>query len=193
MNILEIIKTPYNAFLNWRDFNIFKKKIGSFAKGSKLVIFDIDNTITCTWPSLLVTYPNEKSRVLSLAVNLNCLSYLKEKISNENYKVFFLSHRSFKIKHNTIDWLTSVLDFDTNEKVFFTSSPKMKLNYLEFASARISNIEFIDDLSFNHEKGARLLYDEVINKVRGFNNVEYKGVDFLEKLDNENYYFKSRI
>jgi len=193
MSILDIVKTPYIAFLNWRDFNIFKKKIGSFAKGSRLVIFDIDNTITCTWPSLLVTYPNEKSRVLSLAVNLNCLSYLKEKISNENYKVFFLSHRSFKIKHCTIDWLTSVLDFDANEKVFFTSSPKMKLNYLEFASSRISNIEFIDDLSFNQEKGTRLLYDEVINKVRGFNNVEYKGVDFLEKLDNENYYFKSRI
>lgn len=193
MSVLDIIKIPFTAFLNWRDFTIFKKRIRSISKESNLVIFDIDNTITCTWPSLLVEYTNERQRILSLAVNINCFAYLKEMLCRENCNVFFLSHRSFKIKPYTIDWFSSILGIDVKENVFFTSSPEMKLNYLDFASSKINVVEFIDDLSFNHEKGSRLVYDDVISKIKGMKKVDYRGIDFLEGLDDKNYYFKSRI
>jgi hypothetical protein len=193
MNVFNLIKYPLTAFLQRQEFNSFVKTIDSFKNDSTLFVFDIDNTLTCTWPSLLIKYPSEEQRVLSLAVNLNSLAYLKSKLVLGNAKVVFLSHRSFKIKQSTIEWLNSVIGMKTELNVYFASSPAVKIKFLEHACRNFSNVELIDDLSFNHERGNRLFYSSVIKSVKSISNLKYNGVEFLDSLDSCNYYFNEII
>lgn len=189
--LIKILKAPLVFYYQFQELNRFKKEIENIDQDQKIVFFDIDNTLALTWPSLLTSYSNENERLLSLAVNLNSYRYFLSENNNSNNAVFFLSHRSFKQRGTTSTWLESNFHFNCDNLLFLVSSPKLKLKFIKIALGKFKQVTLVDDLSYNHENGQVKRYDALIKKINEL-PIEYLGLDFLQDLDNSNYYYHIR-
>jgi uncharacterized HAD superfamily protein len=131
-----------------------------------IYIFDIDNTISDTWPELLtssqkIAYQN--ARPFDNVINLIERLYERDKV------VFFLSARSYNYLDLTKKWLINNKIFRDN--VFLVDNVNEKFWYLN--KCKNFKIYYFDDLSYNHEHGEVKYYEQFIKKIEKLSNVKF--------------------
>ena len=146
-------------------------------RNSKIVIFDIDNTICETWPSLLNPNINNKERWRSL-VPYDRISKLILTYHLEGFEVIYLTARPWSSYFVTKKWLKEYnLPF---KNVVITLKAEYKIYFLKVLKQEYS---YFDDLSYNTEKGQVKFYMDVINFVKEKSNITYYGYDYLLRLE----------
>ncbi len=185
IKIKKSIKKIFFFFLEARFNFCFYYKI-ILNRNKKIYIFDIDNTIAHTWPSLLVKYGSERERLLSLSVFVNMRKFIID-LKKKNYITLFMSHRSYLSYGSTKTWLNEIgLSTKWNELILVDSVNK-KVNLIENASNRGIEITFIDDLSHGHEFGKVIFYEKEIKTLKKL-PIKYFGADFINEINTKDYY-----
>ena len=178
MSMKSFLRTALNFSMHlWgllivAGINLFNRK--------KIYVFDIDNTLANTWPSLLVgNYENEKVRLESLAVFINMRNFILSRYRIDS--VLFISNRSVLQYFTTIKWLKSMEINVTTLNLILVENPKAKLYYLKVLSKH-NDVVYIDDLSYGHENGKVSLYSEVICELKGI-KMKYFGMDVIDRFN----------
>lgn len=145
-------------------------------RNSKIVIFDIDNTICDTWPLFLNTKLSNKERWQSVtpyeSITKLLLSY-----HLEEFEVIYLTARPWSSYFTTKRWLKKFnLPF---KNVITTLRAENKIYFLRVLKQDYS---YYDDLSHNAERGQVKFYMDVINFVKQKKNITYYGFDYLLRL-----------
>ena len=164
---------------------IYFKTIASFIvwyyRGDNLLILDIDNTLAHTFESLIHSKgEGHKERLLSLGVREGTLAFIEDNF--DHYNKVFLTARSYRYYFITHKWLKSNSISFNIFKLLMVPKASHKLWFLKLFND-CNNIVYIDDLSYNHENGEVLYYDEVINEVKQL-NIDYYGFDSISKMKN---------
>lgn len=158
-------------------------------KYTRVFIFDIDNTIADTWYSYKLTfYRSNQHRLLSLPIFIKMRRLISILYKNPNTKVFFLTARSLYDYQTTFQWLKSQgfpLKFSD---LFIVNSPKFKIKILSALKNQKLNVYYIDDLSYNHEKGTIKFYNseikDITKLVSAEKHIKYFGYDAIERFNN---------
>lgn len=145
-------------------------------RNSKLVIFDIDNTICDTWPLFLNTKLVNNERWQSVTPY--------ERITNlllsyhlEGFEVIYLTARPWSSYFITKRWLKK---FNLPLKNIITTLRAE--NKIYFLKVLRQDFIYYDDLSHNAERGQVKFYEDVINFVKQKENITYYGYDYLLRL-----------
>ena len=143
-------------------------------------VFDIDNTIADTWPSLVAEYPSERTRLLTLEV-FEGMQKIIMNLQSRNIEIFYLSNRSVLSYLVTIRWLR-LMGFQASvSNVMLVNAPVEKIRILEKLSAK-RRIKYIDDLAYGHESGAIKLYVEVIEKLSSL-RLRHFGKNVVDRIN----------
>lgn len=145
----------------------------------KIVVFDIDNTIANTWPSLLCKYNSEEDRLLSLPVFDKVVEIAKSHMASGE-KIIFLTARDYRQYFATIKWLKNIGFAKAN--LVMVTKPLDKIFMLKKISK--INIVLYDDMSYNHENGCVQFYNKEINLISQMKNIKYFDYNYLTKLNN---------
>ncbi|MBA3899827.1 MAG: hypothetical protein H0X62_06390 [Bacteroidetes bacterium] len=154
---------------------------------NRIFLFDIDNTLADTWPSLQVNYSNEIDRYASLAVFMNMRKLILQ-LKQQGNPVFFISHRPFNYYYSTIKWLKSIGINPSFKDVLLVNSPGQKVQLINKLLKSSKEVIFIDDLSFNHEKGEVEFYKNEIEFLKKI-SVAYYDAAFIDNFNNSEYRF----
>lgn len=168
-------------------FTLYFKSLAVFLKyflfGKDILILDIDNTLAYTFESLISDKnKSNKERLATLTVKKNVITYIENKYPK--HSKIFLSARSHRYYWLTFKWLkTNRLNFKLF-KVLLVPKASNKLWFLRLFS-KTSKVVYFDDLSYNHEKGEVLYYQDVIEEVKRMDIIYYEYKDILE-IDAQN-------
>jgi hypothetical protein len=91
---------------------------------------------------------------------------IKSIVSKDDTTILFLSARSSDMYLVTKEWLKDKQLWNNRANLIIVQTPNDKLKYLSELSSEISDVEYYDDLSYNHENGEVLFYSSVIEKVK---------------------------
>lgn len=145
------------------------------ATSSKVVIFDLDNTLMDTAKELRngkTSYQAWKHAEPIQAVLEKLQSYL-----NHGYKVVILSSRPFsKINVSKIWLLNNKVNTDL---IIHTSFTTVKEVFYFFS---LSKLIVFDDLSYNSENGDTKFFSSQIRRLKSSKNIEYFGFSDIEIL-----------
>ena len=147
-------------------------------KNNKVSVFDLDNTIYNTWPNLV-----NKSRIYSY----NSIDIFKsmQTVVNKRYSksnIIFLSARKIKFYMETYFILKR--DFPNIKfTLILVENTRDKLVYLDFLNQKKLILSYYDDLSYNHENGKILYYENVIKSVNKM-NIKYFNHNEILKINN---------
>ena len=144
-----------------------------------LYYIDSDNTLAHTYPTLLKKEISEAKRLRNLTPHINIVNLLK-KCANRNRKYIFISARSYLQYPNTIFWLRQQGFKAHFYNTILVETPKEKVNLIEKYYFPYKTI-VIDDLTYNHEYGQVLFYNEEIQKLLSL-RVKYIGYNIISKL-----------
>ncbi len=173
----------YNLFLSRKIVNKILK-----AKPEKVFVFDIDNTIADTWPSLinanLFDHKSEVRRYLSLPILSSFYPIIKTIVNKDDTTILFLSARSSNMYNVTKQWLMDKQVWNNNSNLIIVQTPNDKLKHLSELSSKIPIVEYYDDLSYNHEKGEILFYTSVIEKVKKM-KINYFDYSYIQNPTNK--------
>lgn len=162
--INRIIYVVQVSILNW----ITILKLTTKKHKKELFICDIDNTIADTWPSLVDPPSDVHYLYQNLPVLIGPGDYVRGKMSEDN-NIVFLTARDEVYYDDTKKWL---------KKNNFWISGKCNLLLVKKAQHKLFHIKYLvrkyeviymDDLSYNHEHGVVLFYDEMIDNIRSLN------------------------
>jgi len=131
-------------------------------KAERIFIFDIDNTLANTWPSLTYNINSRKERLSGLSVFINMRFLIRQIIQDKKNKVIFLTSRNNYDLFVTCNWLRSVGINCSIFDVIIVGNPKTKIRYIK-SVVRFYNQQliYIDDLTYNHERGNMKKYSFV--------------------------------
>tara|TARA_B100001250_G_scaffold412378_1_gene443427 strand:- start:10383 stop:10916 length:534 start_codon:yes stop_codon:yes gene_type:complete len=176
MKVINFFLYPIvTCFLKYKLYRFLYKQ----NKSQKILVLDIDNTIADTWPNLALYKKDRRSFYLNLPLLKNSINYIKSKYSK--LPIIFLSNRNFINYNLTHKWLIKN-NFDTKEFILIlTQKPDDKISFLNIILNSFSVIYF-DDLSYNHENGKVLFYNDVIKKVRKLDLIYYD-YNFIKKIN----------
>ena len=148
---------------------------------NRIIIFDIDNTVANTWPSLLKKNMNEKERLSNLKPFENIVKLILNYNKNGE-KIIFMSARDYRFYNITKSWIKNncIKNFD----LILVSNVYEKLKLLKIFKNK--NITFYDDLSYSHENEVTLFYEDVLRKLKELNNVKHIGYNELLVLQKKN-------
>lgn len=136
-------------------------------------VIDIDNTLTIYRGDGKIDHINPDAR-------LNMIQHVRGLI-DRNHKVIFLSARDFRLWNHTIQWLSKQNVLVSKKQVFLLPNVNAKIDYLKRLIDQNTEVDYIDDLSYNHEKGQVKLYEEVLSLINKM-PLTYKGIDFIESI-----------
>lgn len=160
-------------------FKLLFKVLSFRSKNKRVVIFDLDNTISNTWPML----KNSSKNYLYTFKNASAfpsMVHLVNEYCSKNYQVIYLTARNYKYYLTTLNWI-KMNDLPKKKNVLMVDDPHDKLWFLEKIVKSCSEVIFYDDLSFNHENGEIKYYEELIDRVRKL-NLRYYGYSEILKL-----------
>ena len=145
-----------------------KRKIRKIPSGGSVYFFDIDNTLADT---------NGKKSL----TGVKAFPALVDKVHQayKEHEIFFITSRNITRWFNTYRWLKKRKFQQLFSRLILVSRPHIKLTILDIAIRQGLVITYYDDLSYNHENGQVLLYDEIIREVRKL-PVRYFGYDELK-------------
>ena len=172
--MLRLLFTLYFRFLA-----IF---LNFFLKGKDVLILDIDNTVAFTFESLISDKTiSNKDRLATLNPKQNLIAYFEKKYP-KHYKIF-ISARSYRYYWVSYKWLKKNRICFNVFNIILVPKAKDKLWFLNLFSKNCSVVYF-DDLSYNHENGHVLYYQQVIKNVNKLklNYYDYKDILKIEKL-----------
>jgi len=136
----------------------------------KTYVFDIDNTICDTWPTLDRIYvPRafkffcECWRVSFIPPFPKMINCVRARISRSHCEVYFLSARHWSLWLPTYFYLIRCIGFFKPWRLILVPHAIAKIAQIEMVIKISENhVTVIDDLSYNSEKGETLYYFEVI-------------------------------
>jgi hypothetical protein len=190
-----IVRFPAKWYCNHQFKQAFTNDYDAFW------VVDIDNTIADSWraqtPQYMAQFRSESDRIMSIQP-FESMQRLFQNVPPRT-RVIFLSARYYIRYFVTKKWLKkhgfwqadSVLVLVERmrdkapllENVLNKFDKKLPPQYLNDFSSPITNfpITFFDDLSYNHEKGTVLFYDDVIEAVKKM-PITYIGYEELRKI-----------
>ena len=166
----KVLKKLFGGFVDDYFTGNACKKILSIGPSNKIFFFDIDNTIADTQGAKHLTLVKEFPLMIDL---------VKEKA--QEGKVFFLTARNITTFPSTMQWLMKKGFLKGSFELIFLTAPAKKIKILQAAAAHGLNVEYYDDLCYNHENGEIKKYDQVINEVKSL-KISYKGIDDFRHL-----------
>lgn len=143
----------------------FRRKFRLFLRGHRhtsVFIFDIDNTIAHTYPSLRQTFTSEKQRHLTLEAFPKMQQLTRAIADSPSRTLIFLTARSYKMCGSTLEWLRQNQFPADASNVIIVPSAADKIKYAEMAVSEVSRVWLVDDMSYNHENGAVKFYEKEI-------------------------------
>lgn len=161
--IIRFIKyRAINLIISFHSFEFYLK-----FRNAKIVIFDIDNTISDTWPLFLIENFSNKERWTKSApfekMTKLILNYL-----SDGFTVVYLTARPWSAKRLTVKWLKSYnLPY---KHVYTTITAANKVNYLMRLEQQF---DYYDDLTYGAETGEVKFYKEVVDFINKKRNITY--------------------
>ena len=141
---------------------VFRSKV---AAGRSLYIFDIDNTVGNTFPTLQRESNTERERLVSIEMFPRMKYLIKDLQKSPSRKVIFVTARSYKAWGITQKWFlknevpVSLLD------IIIVSTLAEKVKLLTKILPAHKPVTFVDDMSWNHEKGEVKFYENEIQLI----------------------------
>ena len=158
-----------------------------FQKNKKTIIFDIDNTLANTWPTLVKSaFKNEKERLLSLELIEGAKELVEFSIKNYD-QILFLSARNPIHYITTKKWIINNFG-DFSFKLRLVPNASLKIIYWGYLSKISKKIVVLDDLSYNHENDNikyyknEIMYLDLNERIEYYNFTEIKkGLSSIKK------------
>ncbi|MCY7291770.1 MAG: hypothetical protein LH615_06255 [Ferruginibacter sp.] len=168
-----LLKIITKNIFGWLYFSYQVIILNFFFRNRNIIISDIDNTLSHTYPCI------NKGGLKIHYRNLSYFPLVKEYIllrkDKSNAKMFFLSVRPIGVFFKTASWLKKVGFEGVNPvNLFFVTSPTQKISLLKKIINKKRKILFIDDFSYNTENGETFFFQNEIDAVSSL-NVEYIG------------------
>lgn len=161
-------------------------KLINNSKGNRIFIFDIDNTIADTLPSLEINiWKTESDRVKTLAIFVKMHRLLNSLYLNKRNTIYFLSARSYFSFKSTFNWLSNMKLPVEKDKIFITRTAEEKKKIFEKLNLDKLNIYYFDDLAYLESNNNIFFYTELIEYFRNLakkNKIKYYGFDELTKF-----------
>lgn len=149
-----------------------------------LYLFDIDNTIGDTYPTLTNNYSSEKERLLAIPVFARMKNLLMLLLKSRGRKVIFITSRSYLSWQTTHKWLVkNGLNVNLSD-IIIVSSPAQKIRFIPKILPHNGRVTFIDDLSWNHEKGDVKFYSSEIELISGL-PLRYIGYNTIKRFNSK--------
>jgi hypothetical protein len=131
----------------------------------RLILFDIDNTLADSWPSLLInSWSDQNQRLRYLAVFLRMRRLVLALQQSPFNRVVFITARSNFSWRSTSNWLSSIGIRVKPWAVIITRTADDKLDLVRAARAPV--VYLVDDLSAGHETGQTLIRHDLIEEIR---------------------------
>lgn len=151
----------------------------------KTYIFDIDNTLCNTWPTLVSKRRNlcfhfflECWRISHIPPFVAMMRCVKSRLNKNNCEVFFLSARHWSLWLPTYIYLLRKVGFFSPVRLTLVPNANCKIRYFDKCLHSIDRqLIIVDDLAYNTEHGRTLYYKEVIEYLR----VRYKFLRYVDK------------
>lgn len=178
-----MLRSIFNKICSWWFCRLFVQQSANNANRS-LYIFDIDNTIGNTYPTLTRQYPSETERLLSIPVFPRMKVLLNNLLTSPSRKVIFLTSRSYLAWNTTYLWLNQNGIAVAKSDVIIVSSPAQKTEFIKKILPRSKPVTFIDDLSYNHENGQVKFYDTEIQLISGL-SLRYVGYKTILRFNSK--------
>lgn len=176
---MKLLKTFAKNFVYKFLFYYFYIKFKLIIKNTN-VVFDIDNTLAISWPSLVNGCDNEFRRLKNLSVHNNVLNLVNKYLENgEN--IIFLSARDYRYYMVTRNWLRRHINGQFG--LILVSKPSEKVSL--FAANGHRKFVFYDDMSYSHENGIVKFYHQEINAIKKLDFVDYYGYYDLLRLQGD--------
>jgi len=151
-------------------------------RSKSIYIFDLDNTLGNTFPTLVNRNPNEIERLKSIKPFARICSLANNIASSKLRTVFVLTARQFNTREVTVEWVKQAGISIPENQIFLVLSPIQKVWLLKLISLYCKRITFIDDMSFNHEKGEVKYYlDAAKNIPKMVRYIGYKTILNFQK------------
>lgn len=179
-----MLRSIFNKLCSWWFCRLFIKQSASNPNRS-LYIFDIDNTLGNTYPTLTRRYQSENERLLSIPVFPRMKKLLNSLLKSPSRKVVFLTSRSYLDWRTTHQWLIQNGILVTKSDIIIVSSPAQKIDFIKRIIPRQKQVTFIDDLSYNHENGQVKFYDTEIQLISGL-SLRYIGYKTILRFNSKN-------
>jgi hypothetical protein len=154
------------------------------ARGGRMLVLDVDNTLADSWPTLVREWPGERARLDAIQVLPHMKAAVHDRAVARGDSVLFLTHRHWKRWRQTVRWLRRNGFAASAANVVLVARPADKVSHVR-RCAEVAEVTYWDDLSHSHEHGEPVFYDEVIAAVRDL-PVEYRGWnDIRSVIDHE--------
>jgi hypothetical protein len=134
-------------------------------RNKSIYIFDLDNTLGDTFPTLINRNPNEIERLKLIKPFAKVCSLANDIAHSPSRSVFVLTARQFNTRGITVEWVKNVGISIPENQIFLVLSPMQKIWLLRVTTLFCKRITFIDDMSFNHEKGEVKYYQDAIRNI----------------------------
>jgi hypothetical protein len=151
-------------------------QVESIVRGPRsipLLILDIDNTIADTWPSYASSWPSETARLAGLLPIPEVREAVYERAVDTGKRVMFLSHRQLGHRRVTLRWLRLNGFAMERHSVVLVPAAADKVALVR-RLAKVTTVEYWDDLSYGHERGGPFFYTALIERIRA-TSVDYHG------------------
>lgn len=160
-------------------------------KVENIYIFDIDNTICDTWKSLprkktkdLQYIINENKRIYDLNIFAPMQKYIQDLKSDKKNIILFLSMRPIYLLFNTIKYMNKNRIRTKFSQVLLVNEIRDKIIVLKIINKLFkAKVIYYDDLSYNHEYGKILFYNDIIEEIKKI-DIVYYGYDDIQKFHN---------
>jgi|TARA_B100001939_G_scaffold347176_1_gene367969 hypothetical protein len=156
----------------------------------KTYIFDIDNTLCNTWPTLKsnksysLRFFSEAWRVSFVPSFKSMIIGVENRMKRGNSEVFFLSARHWSLWIFTYFYLIRHVGFFSPHRLILVPKATAKIKIFDnFLNSLDGLLIVIDDLSYNTENGETLFYLEVINYLKSkAGRIRYIGKNKIDLL-----------
>ena len=158
---LDVPRALRDAALDYVALRRFLHWLGTLPPERPLWLFDIDNTLAVTWPSLMPPVAPEPQRLAGLPVHAGARALLAE-AEQAGAAVVFLTARAHRSSGVTRAWLARQLDVPPVHPLFLVSSAARKEAFFSHAAATKRQVTVVDDLSYGHETGEVQMHQPLI-------------------------------
>ena len=175
--LILLIRRFFSFYYNYIFFKLLKYEK---TKNNVVYIFDLDNTLADTWPTLKADFKSDYDRILNIEPISNIVDIFNEFNTNKK-DVYILSARSYDKYFVTRCWLKRNTNFRKFNRLILVPNVRDKLTMLRKINIFYKKIHYYDDLSYNQENGETLFYQDVIEDVKNIVN-KYYGLDYIQSL-----------
>jgi hypothetical protein len=146
----------------------------------KILVLDIDNTLTYTWEYLHLL---SKNNLLFLELPLKNGTIKFVKSYSDDFRLF-LTARSWEYDKLTKQYLAKNNLLNPSNSSVICMKPKHKVLLIRILTFLRYQIAYVDDLSYNHENGFIKFYSKEIEDLNKL-NIDYFNYNFLNFINNE--------